>query len=88
MFTTVFGVIAFVQIYSNGFGWQQLIPLVFIAHFGTLVHSDSHFFWFLDIHGLHHSDGRFNLNGYFPVSDVLLGTFKPPQPYTKSYGWR
>jgi len=88
LFATVFGVIACIDMYSNSDSLDQIRTLLFISLFGTLVHSDSHFIWQLDIHGQHHSDGRYNLNGYFPVTDLLVGTFKHAQPYTKPYGWR
>lgn len=88
LFVTVFGVVSCINLFSNDSHLDQLAVLFFIAHIGTRVHADSHFFWFLDIHGLHHADGRCNLNGYFPISDLVVGTFKPPRPYDKPFGWR
>lgn len=88
LFCTVFGPISVIQLYSNAPLQTQLIPLLFIFHVGVLVHSDSHYCWFLDIHGPHHADGRYNLNGYFPFTDLLVGTFKSAERYTKPYGWR
>ena len=85
---TVFGPIMIVQLLGNSAISEHLFTMLFNSHVGTLVHSDSHYFWFLDFHGQHHTDGRNNLNGYTPISDLLVGSYKAPQRYTKAPGWR
>ena len=61
--------------------FEQLLPVFIMAHIGILNHSHSLYHWAMDIHKGRHDDGRWNLSGYNPLPDVILGSFKCPGPY-------
>lgn len=85
---TIIGVVAGTQVIANREPYLTCLEYMVIGHIGTLVHADMHWLWFMDFHGMHHADGRCNINSYIPFSDFVLGTFKKATPYPRKVGWR